>query len=156
MASTSSQDIFNSIIFISFFTMLCSLLWLLLTFQLFFDMDPRRRKRVSNRKARLNVLTVYLCVSVSTLCEWADLVRHIICYASHRDLYFYPINNIMGCADLLHYMGSILFYIIAMLRLQISFHATQYAISCGVVGLFYSLIGMYMHMHMQYTLSVHI
>ena len=88
-------------------------------------------------------MTVYLCVSVSTLCEWADLIRHIICYSSHRDLYFYPINNIMGCADLLYYIGSILFYIIAMLRLQISFHGTRYAIPCTVIGIFYSLIGTY-------------
>ena len=135
----SRQDVLNSIAVIVVFTVISTVLFLILSFQLFCG---RRQKRT--KSTRINVVTkllVFLCVTVSTVCEWADLSRHIICYVEDRNLYFYPMNNIMGSADLLYYLGAIIFYSIAISRLQISFHGSQYAIPCVTVSFFYTLMG---------------
>ena len=135
MGQGPEPHILVSIIFISLFTIICSVSAIVLFWQLF-----------CGETSRIHAVTkwlIFLCVIVSTLCEWADLSRHVICSVIGEDnLYFYPMNNIMGGADFLYYLGGILFYVIALSRLQISFHGSQYAIPWALLSFFYTLIGM--------------
>eukprot|EP01084_Bolivina_argentea_P130935 231144_1 len=150
-----SPDLKISSIFVGIFTFICSLLTIILIFQLFCD---KKNKQI-NYKAQSNIipkLLIFLCVIVSTICEYADLTRHLICYVEHKDLYYYPLNNIMFFADFLYYLGSILFYIIAISKLQISFHGSQYSISCIIMSFFYILIGCALILAGYYSIVVYI
>ena len=140
---SSQKDTLRSIFFIGCCTLICSILLIILSWQLFKSKDERSR---GHRRRGINILSkilVFSCVLISTLCAWSDLIRHIICYIQNKDLYYYPLNNIMCFADFLYYLGNVLFYIIAISRLQISFHGSQYAIHCPILSFFYTLIGMF-------------
>ena len=144
MTYSSRDDILHSIILIGVCTLICTAVLIVLICQLFREDNKTSRKRIHQRRRvnRLSKLLVFACVLISTLCEWADLVRHIICYIEKKNLYFYPMNNIMCFADFLYYLGNVLFYTIAISRLQISFQGSRYAISCIILSFFYTGIGM--------------
>eukprot|EP01084_Bolivina_argentea_P090827 163574_1 len=130
----TQNDIIYSTIFIGVFTTLCTIISITLILQLkykTFRMDP------------LSKCLFVCCVLSSTLCEWADLSRHIICYFFYNNnVYFYPLNNIYGCADCFYYFGAISFYLIATYRLQRSFTGTSYSLNCCVLAFFYTLIAL--------------
>eukprot|EP01084_Bolivina_argentea_P279122 477140_1 len=132
----STLDWLLSIMFLGFCALLCSLVVTLLMSQVFNDKQQVPQKAVD----RISKLFLISCAIVSSLDVFADLSRHIYCYGFEKDLYSYPINNIMGSADWLYYFGSVLFYLIAISRLQISFYSTQYSINCRIVSFFYTLI----------------
>ena len=141
MTYSTQDDILHSIIFIGACTITCTALSIILSFQLFAEKHSRRDQQ-SPKVNIFSKLLLFSCVLISTLCEWADLVRHVICYIQNKNLYYYPLNNIMCFADFLYYAANVLFYTIAISRLQISFHGSQYAISCSEVSFFYILISM--------------
>ena len=137
------QRTLYSMIFIAILTALCTILAIILIYQLCSSSCTREQRQQQTFRINLfSKLLLLSCVLVSTSCDWADVTRHIICYVHDKGLYYYPLNNIMCFADFLYYLGAILFYTIAISRLQVTFNGTQYAISKFVATFFYSLIGM--------------
>lgn len=143
MTYLSQDDILHSAILIGVCALICTLISIMLICQLFRG-NNRNRRRIQQQKSvnKLSKLLVFACVLVSTLCEWSDLVRHIICYVQNKNLFYYPLNNIMCFADFLYYLGNVLFYTIAISRLHISFYGSRYAISCIKLSFFYIGISM--------------
>eukprot|EP01084_Bolivina_argentea_P271708 462406_1 len=97
----------------------------------------------SNTHGTMNIILriiIVFCAVFSTLCIWCDLARHCICIIYHKDLYYYPLNNIMGVSDLFYYLAATFFYLVAIIRLQISFLGSKYAIHKSILFILYSLI----------------
>eukprot|EP01084_Bolivina_argentea_P270227 459441_1 len=128
----TNTDVLYSAAFIASFALICMIVSITLICQLLI--------RPVDKIPTISTILIIFCVICSTLCEMADLSRHIICYILNKDLYFYPLNNIYGGADLLYYLGAISFYLIAVFRLQIHFHGTNYAMKYWVLSFFYILI----------------
>eukprot|EP01084_Bolivina_argentea_P271709 462407_1 len=144
-----NSNLLASIIFISIFTTLCTVLSLILTYQLF---GCKQNQKFNAR--RTSKMLIFLCILVSTVCQWGDLSRHIICYIQTKGLFYYPLNNIMCFADFFYYLGSVLFYIIAIYRLQVSFQSSQYSISPFIVSFVYTLIGCVFILAIYYSVIV--
>ena len=136
--STERDNLPASIIFISFLSLICTIICIILICQLFCS-NRRIKKKQSDAVLLSNVLII-LCVIISTVCQWSDLIRHVLCYTTNQNLYSYPLNNIFCFADFLYYLGSCVFYTIAIYRLQISFAGSRYEIKRSLSFAVYFLI----------------
>eukprot|EP01084_Bolivina_argentea_P279123 477142_1 len=145
-------DLLISIGFLLICALLCTLTSITLIPQVIKDKEqiPQQKKKM----ALISKIFLISCACVATMDVYADLFRHVMCYIFKKDLYYYPLNNIMGFADFLYYFGSVLFYLIAISRLQISFHSTHYAINCYILLFFYTLIAATFILGTFYTMIV--
>eukprot|EP01084_Bolivina_argentea_P034657 64163_1 len=137
----SKVELIISAIFLAICTFTCSILSSLLSTQL--CMESNRTKDKMDTICKM----IILCAFLSTLCNLSDFFRHMISY---------PLNNIMGVADFVYYFTTILFYIIALCRVQISFRNTKYAIHPYILIFLYGLIVLVFMSAMYYTIIVFI
>lgn len=147
--SRSSLEI--SIYIILFCVVLSTFIVMIMLYQIFCGKINQKRK---NKMQRFNKLILCICIMASTLCQWCDFIRHLICYVYHKDIYYYPLNNIMCISDLFYYIAAISFYIIAVSRLQISFRDTTYAMNTCTLSFFYSLICISFGLSIYYVIFV--
>eukprot|EP01084_Bolivina_argentea_P047216 86997_1 len=94
------------------------------------------------------------CALISTLSNASDFARFVICFMLNENLYAVPLNNIFAFADFLYLSSSILFYLVAIGRLQISFIGTNYAIHYCFLLCFYILVGIQFILSTYYVLTV--
>ncbi len=114
---------------------------------------------VSAKTKKMDICSQVLiisCVIVSTLSSISDLARHVYCYIINKGLYYHPFNNYMAFADLLFACSSILFYLIAISRLQVSFYGTSYAISWYFLFCFYGLSFCFFILSIYYAIIVYL
>ena len=151
----TTDDLVNSMIFLSVCAFISTLTSIFLIDQLSDPIDPEQNKKSNSRSKTSKIkLLIISCVLISTLCTWSDLIRHIICWLLNKPLCAYPMNNILSFADLLYYLGSILFYLIAINRVQYSFKTTMYELSYCTVSFFYILIFISFILSLYYTIIV--
>eukprot|EP01084_Bolivina_argentea_P299612 516463_1 len=148
--ATPKIDILISTIFLIICTFISSLLCAWLSQQICVEMGITKK--------RMDIISkmIICCCIVSTICNFSDLFRHLICYILNVDMYIYPLNNIMGYADLLYYIGTILFYLIALGRIQLSFVHTKYSINNYILIFLYTLIASVFILSIYYVIIVFI
>eukprot|EP01084_Bolivina_argentea_P279121 477139_1 len=151
---TRSELLVNLVI-VSCFVFLCTIIWYTLIFQLFCANNIQLK--ISKQKEPTHIISkmlLFWCVTLSTLSTWSDLSRLAICYIFNKNLYSFKINQVMAFADFFCYCASILFYLIAISRLQISFRNTNYTINTYVLSFFYVLITISFILAIYYTITI--
>lgn len=142
-------------IFISLCAIICTIISLILIYQLLCDKSlniyGRKKKNVMPLSSKLLVIT---CISASTLQTWGDLIRHLICFIVNRNIYYYPLNNYMCIADLFYFTATLSFYIIAISRVYITFKTTTYSLNNFVLLLFGFLIFLSFILSIYYVIIV--
>eukprot|EP01084_Bolivina_argentea_P282185 482983_1 len=137
----TQQDLMINIIILAFCAISCIVIASLLIRQCLGEKTVHDNNNQGERTNVISSLLLISSVSVITLCELLDLIRHIICFSKHQDIYEYPLAKWLGFADILNYIGSILFYLIAIRSLQMTCFGRYFPIHLTLLMFLYVLIG---------------
>eukprot|EP01084_Bolivina_argentea_P272017 463031_1 len=140
------QDMLINTTFVFALTIICTLAAFHMTLQHIYIQSLIRTRLQQDpltltKKNKLIRQLFIICVISSTLCTWFDCARFVFCYLTDKPLTYLSFRNkIMATADFLYYFALIIFYSIAIYRMQLSFAGTSYELNHCILYFFRILI----------------
>ena len=137
MGTLSLVAVYVSIPFISVCVVFCTLFTIALLRQL---NNPQDDRQSALHKHGYYYHIMIVCCMSSTLCEYCDLSRWIICVAANKSLFYFPMNQIMSIATFFHQAGAMTFYIVAISRIYIYCKTSYYPVSKQMMIIYNSIL----------------